>query len=232
MGRETFPSVSSTQIAEAQIASASQVPTAFTLQQPSQTFQPLQPLDSLCITSSQPAALDSADAVLAQLVNVAAAGFGVTLPAPPAQDSIGIEQGNAAIVSTDFAQGDAGARASVGSMPAPIAGRSADSTLTQTAAIPNAAQETVTATDAQEDRDGDNVVGHAARRRDGDQRGVRFNPSSPRPAGSRFRPDTQEFRNAREARLVQFVGHHAKLDTEDSGDRGFEYSAPESRRRE
>ena len=33
----------------------------------------------------------------------------------------------------------------------------------------------------------------------------------------------------RKARLVEFVGDHAKGDMEDSGDRGFDYFPPESR---
>ena len=91
-------------------------------------------------------------------------------------------------------------------------------TLPRTAAASNAAQETVTAIDAQEDRNGGSTDRHTARRSDSDQRGLRFNPPSPRPAESRCRPGTVECRNGREARLVEFAGIDDKGDSDDSGD--------------
>ena len=96
--------------------------TAFNPQPPLETFLPTQALDILFITNAQPAALDSAAAAFIQLVYAAAASYGVTLGAPPAQDSLGIEQVNAVIVSADLAPTDAGAIAGVGSASPPITG--------------------------------------------------------------------------------------------------------------
>ena len=106
----------------------------------------------------------------------------------------------------DLAQPDSGAGTSVGRAPPPLLVTPADGLLLQATAIHNAALGTVTATDEQEVRDGDNAHRHDTRRRDGEQRDLRFNQPPPRPAESSFRPGSQEYRNAREARLLEFAG--------------------------
>ena len=108
LGVEPSSSACNMQTAGAQLATTLQAPpTALGPQQPLQILQPPQSVDAISIASSQPAALDSAAAVFAQLVTVAAANLAVTLAATPDQDSLGIRKTNATIAPANLGQGNA-----------------------------------------------------------------------------------------------------------------------------
>ena len=102
---ETLCNSYTTQTAAAQPARIPQVPpTAFTVEQP--THQPsAQSLHPIGMSNSQPAALDSAAAVFAQLVTVAAGSLGLMLKAPPPQDALGLGPRTATTYHGDLAYG-------------------------------------------------------------------------------------------------------------------------------
>ena len=212
-GVETFPSASN-----AHVTDGPKVPTtSINPQQSLESCQPTKSVDRLGITNVQPAALNSTAAAFAQLIYTASATFGVTLGAPPAQDLLGIGQVDAAIAPLDLAQADAGAGTTVVNVPAPVGGAPADSVPPQAITIPNAALGTIAAIDAQEVREGDNVDRYSARRREGEQRESRLDQPPPRPAESRLRPGTHQYRNARESRLREFMEDPGKRDSYGSG---------------
>ena len=80
--------------------------------------------------------------------------------------------------SEDRAHMNARATSNVGSVLANIVGHSIDSSTPQTATISKAAPEMVSASDAPEDKNGGSADRLPAGRRDGDQRGIRYNPQS------------------------------------------------------
>ena len=80
----------------------------------------------------------------------------------------------------------------------------------------------------QEDKTGENVDINSARTSEGKYRDVRFNQASSRPAENRFRPCTQEYRDAREATQQAYVGRDTKGDSDESVVGIFDHSPPES----
>ena len=165
-GTENFSSASSTQIAETQLASASQVPTAFAPPESLQSLHAPQPEDTVAFASFQQALLISAAAALALLRNVAAASFGLMLEAPPAQDTPPVGTPNASIAAADPAQAGVAAVLNMDNALAPTLGSQIGDASQPNATIANAVHGTVESTKAQRDRGVDALDKHTSSRGD------------------------------------------------------------------